>query len=291
MPGRAPGADRGSARPAHGDVEPKGTIAPPGTKARPSRPVWNNGHRFPRPGSYTEQLDRRLTLVALRLHCSSSMSPEYTLNDLQLLKLSRNGDHDAFGQLIRKHYRSCVNVATSILRDRTEAEDQVQQAISKAFEHLEQYLGEAEFFTWLVRIVVNECRMRLRAKKQARLVYLSDGPDTSQDRHAELLSPAGDPEYHALRCEMRDVLKTEIQHIPSLFREVILLRDVQELPIAEVAYQLGITVSAAKSRLLRARIELRKRVTQRFQPARDIIPLLSKQTVPAKHVQDSGFAA
>ena len=214
-----------------------------------------------------------------------------TRSDLQLLKLSRNGDRDAFGQLARKHYRSCVNVATSILRDRTEAEDKVQQALWKAFEHIDQYLGEAEFFTWLARIVANECRMLLRSKKRARFVYLSSGHNATEDRRPELLSPEADPEYQALECEMIDVLKTEIAHIPPLFRKVILLRDVEELSMPEVAQRLGITVSAAKSRLLRARIELRRRVTLRFEPARHMMPLLSGRTLPARHVQHAGFAA
>jgi len=90
---------------------------------------------------------------------------------------------------------------------------------------------------------------------------------------------------------MIDVLKTEIRYIPPIFREVILLHDVNELGMPEVAYQLGITTSAAKSRLLRARKELRKRVMQRFGPTKHMMPLLSKQTLPAKHVQHSCFAA
>src|SRR5205814_7987673 len=138
-----------------------------------------------------------------------------------------------------------------------------------------QFAGEAEFFTWLARIVANECRMLLRSKKRARFVYLSNGRDAGEDRHPELLSPGADPEYEALKCEIIDVLKTEIGHIPPLFRKVILLRDVEELPMSEVADQLGTTVSAAKSRLLRARIELRRRVTLRFRPARQMMPLLS----------------
>jgi len=213
-----------------------------------------------------------------------------TRSDLQLLKLSRSGDPDAFGQLARKHYRSCVNVATSILRNRTEAEDEVQKALSKAFEHLDQYLGDAEFFTWLFRIVVNECRMLIRAKKRARILYLSDG-NGSEDRHSELVSSAADPEYQVVKREMIAVLNTEIQRIPPLFREVILLRDVNELPMCEVAYRLGITVSAAKSRLLRARKELRSRVTSRVGPARHIIPVPDQIKCSGKTGQHWGSAA
>src|SRR5689334_5314943 len=93
-----------------------------------------------------------------------------TRDDLQLLEMARIGDSDAFGQLVGRHYRSCIHLATAILGDRAEAEDEVQQAIWKAFDHLDQYHGDAEFFVWLLRIVVNQCRMLMRAKKRAYFV-------------------------------------------------------------------------------------------------------------------------
>jgi RNA polymerase sigma-70 factor, ECF subfamily len=205
-------------------------------------------------------------------------------SDRELLKLAQAGDRNAFGQLISNHYQSCVNIATSILRNRTEAEDNVQQAAWKAFNHLDQYLGEAEFFAWLIRIVVNECRMVLRDRKRARFQPIGGSQQGADDRQPELLSQTADPECQSLKTEMIHVLKMEIQHIPPMFRVVILLRDVNELPMLEVADRLGITVSAAKSRLLRARNELRRRVTSRLGPARHMLPLSTEQTLPARRV-------
>jgi RNA polymerase sigma-70 factor, ECF subfamily len=187
-----------------------------------------------------------------------------TRDDIQLLEMSRMGDSDAFGQLVSRHYRSCLNLATSILGDRAEAEDEVQHAIWKAFEHLDQYRGDAEFFTWLVRIVVNQCRMLMRTKKRARFVSLNAGSETGEERPTELMSPSTDPERQLAKREMLEILRTEIRHIPPFLRQLVVLRDVHGLPIGEIAVRLGITVPAAKSRLLRARGELRARVVRRF---------------------------
>lgn len=205
-----------------------------------------------------------------------------TRNTIELLKLAQGGDRDAFGQLISKYYQSCVNIATSIVRNRSEAEEKVQQAVWKAFEHLDQYLGDAEFFGWLIRIVVNECRMLLRERKRARFLYINSGQDGGESRMTELLSRGTDPEGQALKTEMIKVLNAEIQHIPPIFRDVILLRDVNELPMLQVANHLGISVAAAKSRLLRGRNELRSRVTSRFGPARHMMPISTEQTLPAR---------
>jgi len=210
--------------------------------------------------------------------------------DLELLALARDGSRDAFGHLVQRHYRTCVNIATFMLRDRAEAEDEVQQACWKAFEHLDQYLGEAEFSTWLLRIVVNECLMLMRVRKRARFLYLDGDQRADESRPMELPSTTPDPEQDLVKREMIDVLKREIRRIPPLLRNVILLRDVEELPMPDVAERLGITVPAAKSRLLRARIELRERVTQCCGPAKHMMPLTSEQTLPARSTRRLAWA-
>ena len=192
-------------------------------------------------------------------------------SDLQLIEQFRNGDRNAFDQLVGRHYCRCVNLATNILRNRAEAEDEVQQAFWRAFEHLDQYLGEAEFSAWLLRIVVNECRMLMRTKQRARLLYIDGG----RSRPMELLSPIADPEYEVTKRQLIEVLRTEIQRIPPFFRQVIMLHDLEGLTMLEAAERLGITVSAAKSRLLRARRELRNRLRRRCSETRHMIPLAS----------------
>jgi RNA polymerase sigma-70 factor, ECF subfamily len=182
------------------------------------------------------------------------------LSDPQLVALARTGDHDAFGELLRRHRQKCVDLATFFLRNRGDAEDEVQNACSKAYAHLDQYQGEAEFATWLVRIVSNQCLMLLRVRRRTKFVYLDESPNLHDAPPVELPACGPDPEGELAFRQMKQVLRTEIRHIPPLLRNVMVLRDIKELPMTDVANQLGITVPAAKSRLLRARTELRSRL-------------------------------
>jgi RNA polymerase sigma-70 factor (ECF subfamily) len=180
--------------------------------------------------------------------------------DADLVESARQGDKQAFGELVKRHHHWCMGLAASILRDRGEAEDEAQNAYWNAFQHLDQFQGDAEFSTWLARIVVNQCLMFIRARRRTRYLYLDAGIPGYPSGSIDLPSWRLDPEGEVGSRQLREVLEREIQCIPALLRNVVLLRDVEELPIGEVANRLGISVSAAKSRLLRARIELRQRV-------------------------------
>jgi len=182
------------------------------------------------------------------------------LADQRLVTMSKNGDRDAFGELIRRHRSRCVNLAASILRNRGEAEEETQNACWKAFEHIDQFQGEAEFATWLLRIVQNQCLMLIRQKRQAQFVHLDDRDPESGNEPIQLPTPDSDPEGALGKHEVLRVLRIEIRRIPPLLRNVMLMRDVQQLPMQDLAARLGITVPAAKSRLLRARAELRLRM-------------------------------
>ena len=182
--------------------------------------------------------------------------------DRVLVDLARRGDDEAFAELVRRHYGRCIELATFFLRNHWDAEDRVQVALLKSHMHLSQYHGEAEFSTWLSRIVSNECFTFLREKRRARFVYLDD---RSRDRELPLELPerSPDPERELVSRELKQVLRTEIRHAPPLLRNAIILRDLQGLPMTAVAERLQISVPAAKSRLLRARIELRLRLRRR----------------------------
>jgi RNA polymerase sigma-70 factor (ECF subfamily) len=188
-------------------------------------------------------------------------------SDVELVEYARKGSKDAFGILIARHYKSCVNIAAFILRDRGEAQDEVQKACCKAFEHLDQYHGEAGFRAWLLRIVSNQCLMLIRYRRRARFLYLDANPTRERSTPPELPAHDCDPEHALMNRELQDVLRKEIRHIPPLLRNVLVLRDIQELPMTEVAARLNITVPAAKSRLLRARTELRERVMKHCIPS------------------------
>jgi RNA polymerase sigma-70 factor, ECF subfamily len=180
--------------------------------------------------------------------------------DEGLVILAQQGDNAAFTQLVERHYNACLKLATSILRDREDAEDEVQNACWKAYEHIGQFQRDAKFSTWLTRIVVNQCLMRLRQHRRQKMVYVEDAAAGEDSRVMEFPTESLSPEVELGQTQVAHVLRKEISCIPPLLRNVFLLRDVQELPMQDVADQLGISLAAAKSRLLRARVELRNRL-------------------------------
>jgi RNA polymerase sigma-70 factor (ECF subfamily) len=186
--------------------------------------------------------------------------PIPTITDPQLVEAARLGNLNAFGELIGRYRQRCVSLAASILRDSGEAEEEAQNACWKAFEHLDQFQGDAEFSSWLFRIVKNQCLMLIRRRRGMQFISLDGRRPDDGHEPMQLSSTDRDPEGELGRQEVSQVLRMEIRRIPPLLRNVLLLRDVEQLPMPELAEQLGITVTAAKSRLLRARIELRQRM-------------------------------
>jgi RNA polymerase sigma-70 factor (ECF subfamily) len=184
--------------------------------------------------------------------------------DEELVVLSQQGDNEAFADLIQRHYASCSKLAYSILRDKSDAEDEVQNACWKAFEHIEQFQQDAKFSTWVTRIVVNQCLMRLRQQRRAKFFYMDDPLQKDDTLTLQLPDTGETPEQELGKQEVAAVLKKEISRIPPLLRNAFVLRDVNRLPMEDVAKELGISVAAAKSRLLRARQELRDRMEKHY---------------------------
>lgn len=183
--------------------------------------------------------------------------------DGELVQLCQTGDQEAFAELMGRHEITAMKVAFSILRDKSDAEDEVQNAFWKAYEHIGQFNQEAKFSTWLTRIVVNQCLMRLRQMRRAKFLYLEDAVASGEENITlELRDSRSSAEQDLGREEVAEVLREEIRRTPPLLRNVFLLRDVEQRPMPEVAEKLGISVAAAKSRLLRARLELRNRMSR-----------------------------
>jgi RNA polymerase sigma-70 factor (ECF subfamily) len=204
--------------------------------------------------------------------------------DADLVALARKNDRDSFGELIRRHHPASLRLAMYMLRNRGEAEEEVQNAYMRAYEHLDQFQGSAEFSSWLSRIVTNHCLMLLRVKARARMVYI-DGDNRDGENTMELPSAATDPERELIQTQMARVVQREIKRIPALLRNVVMLRDVEQLPMPAVARRLGITIPAAKSRLFRARVELRSRVLQFCGPSGYTATRSTVQSIPAKSVR------
>jgi RNA polymerase sigma-70 factor, ECF subfamily len=171
------------------------------------------------------------------------------------------GNTHEFHELIRPHERSVYVMALSMLQNEADAEDAAQEAFLKAFRNLASFRGEAKFSTWLVSITLNEARSRLRSKKNMKTESLDTPPEGQEQSSPALLRDWREIPSEALeRQEVRDLLQRAVTDLPPIYREVFLLRDVEELSVSESAETLGITVASVKVRLHRARIMLQKKL-------------------------------
>jgi len=185
--------------------------------------------------------------------------------DVALVERVRGGDVSAYDELVRKYERQVFRIAQHITQNREDAEDVMQDAFLKAYEKLDQFQGNSKFYTWLVRIAVNESLMRLRKRRSGRMVSLDEDVETEEGSvPRDLADWDPDPEQNYSQTELADILRKTIQGLPPGFRVVFTLRDVDGLSTEETAETLGLSVPAVKSRLLRARLQLRERLSRYF---------------------------
>ena len=186
--------------------------------------------------------------------------------ELQLVQAAKGGDVAAFEDLVKRYDRNVFRIAQHITQNREDAEDVVQDAFLKAYQNLEQFQGQSKFYTWLVRIAVNEALMRLRRRRPERMVSLDEDVKTEDDSvPREVADWAPNPEQLYTQGELQDILTRTIQGLPPSFRTVFVLRDVEGLSTEEAAEALDLSIPAVKSRLLRARLQLRERLSRYFQ--------------------------
>src|SRR5512146_2552487 len=195
---------------------------------------------------------------------------EPTNDEAVLVSAARKGDIGAFEELVRRYDRNVFRIAQHITQNREDAEDVVQDAFLKAYQNLGQFQGQSKFYTWLVRIAVNEALMRLRRRRPERMVSLDEDVKTEEDTMPrEVADWSPNPEQLYTQSELRDILTKTIQGLPSSFRTVFVLRDVEGLSTEETAEALALSIPAVKSRLLRARLQLRERLNKYFKKRRD----------------------
>jgi RNA polymerase sigma-70 factor, ECF subfamily len=170
------------------------------------------------------------------------------------------GETDLFHELIRPYERMVYLSILTMLRNDQEAEDAAQEVMINAFRYLKNFRGDAKFSTWLVSIAMNEARQRLRKAKAAQLESLDE---SKEDREGDF-TPAVLTDWREIpsealeKKEMRQKLREAVEQLPPIYREVLVLRDLEELNQEETATALGINVSLVKVRLHRARMMLQK---------------------------------
>lgn len=181
-----------------------------------------------------------------------------------LVAKAKAGDIEAFETLAGRYERKIFRLAQNITQNREDAEDVMQESFLKAYEHLGDFQGHSRFYTWLVRIAVNQALMKLR-KRRPNQISLDEQVDTGEDsmsREVEDWGPS--PEERYGQAELSQILSKVIAELDPAFRIVFQLRDIEELSTEETAEALNLSVPAVKSRLLRARLKLRQKLDRYF---------------------------
>ena len=185
--------------------------------------------------------------------------PELSSKEAQLIKRVCGGEPQAFEELVRPYERLVYATAISILRNPQDAEEVSQEAVFKAFIHLSSFRGESKFSTWLVQITFNEARMKLRKDRQ----HLFESIDTKQQDAEGDYWPKDFADWRPIPLEVletdeaRHALESAINSLSPRYRDVVVLRDVENLSIKEAALILGIPEGSVKTRLHRGRLILR----------------------------------
>lgn len=178
------------------------------------------------------------------------------LSDEEVVTRVLAGEKNLFEIVMRRYNQRLYRVARAILRNDGEAEDVMQDAYVRAYEHLGQFAGRAKFSTWLTRIAVHEALMRLR--RENRYQELEPTSEREEDPMEGFPSMALSPEQQASNSQVRRLLEEAVEKLPEAYRTVFMLRDVEEMSTIETATVLDLTVENVKVRLHRARALLRK---------------------------------
>ncbi len=183
--------------------------------------------------------------------------PESSQNEL--LRRVQAGESELFYQLIEPYQRSVYMAAYAILGNEADAEEVAQEAILKAYTHLPQFRGESKFSTWLTQIAINEARMRRRKDRKALYESVDEEKQTEEGDYIpkDFADWREIPSEALERKELKRALARALAALPEMYREIFILRDVQQVSIAETARLLGITEASVKTRLLRARLQMR----------------------------------
>ncbi|HEY6971515.1 MAG TPA: sigma-70 family RNA polymerase sigma factor [Candidatus Angelobacter sp.] len=190
-------------------------------------------------------------------------------SELSLVQAAKKGDLEAFSDLVKRYDRNIFRIAQHITHNEDDAQDVVQEAFLKAYQNLNQFQGNSKFYTWLVRIAVNEALMKLRRRRTDRTVSIDEDVETEEgSMPREVADWSPNPEQLYGQSELSDILKKTIQGLPPGFRTVFVLRDVEGLSTEETAEMLDLSIPAVKSRLLRARLQLRERLAKYFKSKR-----------------------
>jgi RNA polymerase sigma-70 factor (ECF subfamily) len=178
--------------------------------------------------------------------------------DAELVAQAQCGKVQAFEELVRRHSQLIYRALIAILGDAADAQDAMQDTLLSAFKHISGFQGRSKFSTWLVSIARNAALQRLRDRSNTESL---DRTETEKDRSfrpRQIAAWQEDPEQSHTRTEIRQLVEKGLLQLPAKYRVVVMLRDIEQLSTDDVARQLGLSVPAVKTRLLRGRLMLRE---------------------------------
>lgn len=187
---------------------------------------------------------------------------ESNVTDEILVKLAKGGNESAFAELMQRSWDRSMRLALSHLHDREDAIDEVQSAYWKAYTHLATFEENSKFSTWVGKIVINRCIMRLRALGRQNVLSFDNLPNSTEAPYMRDSYRWSDPEAKFASREISDLVLRELQCLPRLLRTAVEMRHVQGLPLDQIALRLGIPVGAVKTRVNRGNRYLRDRMTK-----------------------------
>ncbi|MGH9328082.1 MAG: sigma-70 family RNA polymerase sigma factor [Terriglobia bacterium] len=184
-------------------------------------------------------------------------------SESSLVTEAKSGNNDAFEELVNRYEKKIYRLALRLTGNEQDAEDVLQETFLKAFEHLPGFRQDSRFYTWLVRIAVNEGLMKLRKRRSDKAEPLEGSTDEDgQFMPHDFRDWKPNPEQLMSQEEMDEILVKAAQTLSPNLRAVFFLRDVDELSTEETAETLGLTTGAVKARLFRARLQLREELSK-----------------------------
>ena len=187
------------------------------------------------------------------------MSESQPPAEKNLVAAAKAGQSSAFAALCERQMQQLRSVALRITRNREDAEDAVQDALLRAFVHIEDFDGRSSFTTWLTRIAINSALMILRKKRTSQEIAMVDTDDAGEERACwQIADHAPNPERLFAQSEEQQILKKAVRRLRPALREVVEVQQLQERSMRETATTMCISVAAAKGRLFHAKVALRK---------------------------------
>jgi RNA polymerase sigma-70 factor (ECF subfamily) len=209
---------------------------------------------------------------------SQSGAAGSTHEDMAFVQACKRGDVSAFEELVKRYDRKLFRIAQHVTQNREDAQDVVQEAFLKAFRNLDQFREKSQFSTWLVRITINQSLMKVRKahrKKEVRIEQ--DSQVETSERTLDFADWAPNPEERYRASELREILLKALRTLQPALSLVFVLRDVEGLSTEQTSEALDLTQAAVKTRLMRARLQLRDRLSKYFRKSvQKIVPAIQK---------------